>query len=116
MKLTELAEEARFNYANFPPTKHGDKCGTFIFEGLEGQQLRVIASEGDGWDHVSVSRADRVPTWDEMCFIKRQFFSHDECVIQYHPPESEYVNTHPNVLHLWRPQNEKIPMPPRYCV
>jgi hypothetical protein len=28
--------------------------------------LRVIASDGEGWDHVSVSLPDRCPTWEEM--------------------------------------------------
>ncbi len=75
-------------------------------------RLRVIASWGMGWDHVSVSLADRCPTWEEMCFVKDIFFRPDECVIQYHPPESKYINNHKYVLHMWRPQNESIPMPP----
>jgi hypothetical protein len=30
----------------------------------------VIASDGMGWDHVSVSLKDRCPTWEEMCLVK----------------------------------------------
>jgi hypothetical protein len=37
-------------------------------------------------------------------------------VIQYHPPESEYVNNHPNCLHLWRPTGCALPMPPSIMV
>ena len=56
------------------------------------QKLRIIASDGFGWEHVSVSRRDRCPTWEEMCQIKALFWDEDDCVIQYHPPRSEYVN------------------------
>ena len=74
--------------------------------------LCIIASWGKGWDHVSVSLPHRVPTWAEMCFAKDFFFHPAECVVQYHPPEEQYINDHENVLHLWRPQNEQVPMPP----
>ena len=81
-------------------------------------QLQVIASWGGGWDHVSVSIKRlpvikaRCPLWDEMCFVKDFFFHPTECVIRYHPPESSYVNQHPNCLHLWRPQDQDVPVPP----
>ncbi|MCX7772945.1 MAG: hypothetical protein N2376_07530 [Clostridia bacterium] len=76
----------------------------------------VIFSFGGGWDHVSVSYSNRCPTWEEMSYIKDAFFGPDECVVQYHPAKSEYVNLHPYCLHLWRPQNEAIPMPPKEFV
>ena len=65
--------------------------------------LRVIANDVEGWEHVSVSLAHRIPYWEEMCVIKDLFWDAEDCVVQYHPPKSEYVNTHPYVLHLWRP-------------
>ena len=62
-----------------------------------GRSFNVIASDGGGWDHVSVTLKNqkRCPTWDEMCAIKDMFFEEDEVVIQYHPAKSEYVNNHP---------------------
>lgn len=78
--------------------------------------LKVIASWGMGWDHVSVSLERRCPTWEEMCWIKSQFFEDEECVIQYHPPKSEYVNNHPHCLHMWRPHDAEIPLPPKHFV
>lgn len=69
--------------------------------------LRVIVSDGGGWDHVSVSLANRTPTWEEMCYVKDLFFRSDEVVMQLHPAKSEYVNFHPHCLHLWRPQTEE---------
>ena len=74
-----------------------------------------IASNGGGWEHVSVSPKNqkRCPTWEEMCEIKAMFFLPDECVVQYHPPESEYVNNYGTCLHLWRPVGGKLPRPPK---
>jgi len=74
--------------------------------------LRVVASDGEGWEHVSVSLRNRCPNWPEMCHVKRLFWGDDEAVIQYHPRESQYVNCHPFCLHLWRPTRHKIPEPP----
>jgi hypothetical protein len=42
-----------------------------------------------------------------MCHVKELFFDADECVMQLHPPKSEYVNCHQYCLHLWRPQTAK---------
>lgn len=80
------------------------------------QNVFVIAGDGMGWEHVSVSRKDRVPTWDEMCQVKALFWDDEDCVVQYHPPKSEYVNVHPNCLHLWRPKDAPLPVPPKIMV
>jgi hypothetical protein len=79
-----------------------------------GEVLRIIASESHPivpWDHVSVSTHTRVPTWEEMCFVKELFFEDDEAVMQLHPPKKDYVNHHPHCLHLWRPTHTEIPLP-----
>ena len=79
--------------------------------------LGVIASDGGGWEHVSVSTGrDNCPTWEDMCFIKGMFWDPEDCVIQLHPPKSEYVNVHNYCLHLWRPVGQEIPRPPRWMV
>lgn len=80
-------------------------------------QLRVIASDNAGWEHVSVSLYDRCPTWDEMCEVKSLFWAPEDRVAQFHPPQSEYVNCHPFCLHLWRPVGgDFFPLPPPYLV
>jgi hypothetical protein len=86
--------------------------GMFVLPQKGGPDLVVQVSDGGLWDHVSVSTASRTPTWEEMCLVKRLFFRDDEAVIQYHPPESDYVNCHSHCLHLWRPQRAEIPLPP----
>ena len=88
----------------------------------DGAKLYIIASSGEGWDHVSVSRDDRIPSWTEMEFAKRQFFRRDDCAMQLHPPVDEYIDgSFPgkrsiNCLHLWRPLRGEIPRPPRWMV
>jgi len=78
----------------------------------------VIASNGLGWEHVSVSinNVERCPKWDEMCTIKDMFFNEDEVVMQLHPIKSDYVNIHNYCLHLWRPLIAEIPVPPKILV
>ena len=73
-------------------------------------------SFGFGWDHVSVSAKNRTPTWAELEYVRKLFFKPHETVMQLHVPESDHVNCHPFCLHLWRPQNEKIPRPPEWMV
>lgn len=80
------------------------------------QTVFVIASDGEGWEHVSVSRKDRCPTWAEMCEIKALFWPEDEWVVQYHPARSDYVNVHQFCLHLWRPIGGQFPTPPSWMV
>ena len=82
----------------------------------KGARLRIISSNGEGWDHVSVSLKDRCPTWEEMCHVKSLFFSDDETVVQYHPKKEAYVNTHPYCLHLWRRQNWEHELPPEWMI
>lgn len=91
--------------------------GAFDVRLKHSQVVFIIASDQLGWEHVSVSRMDRCPTWDEMCQVKAMFWGEDDCVVQYHPPRSDYVNHHPRCLHLWRPTDGvTIPMPPSIMV
>lgn len=89
---------------------YGDN-GAFTIP-FESHTLNVIASDGGDWEHASISLRHRIPNWKEMCFIKNLFWDEEDCIIQYHPPKSEYINNHPKTLHLWRPKKEKIPLPP----
>ena len=96
----------------------GEDGGFGILKLRDGGIATVVWSNGGGWDHVSVSPREkkRVPTWADMCDLKRIFFRPDEVAVEYHPAESEYVNFKTNCLHIWRPQNVEIPTPPRIFV
>lgn len=92
-------------------------CGVFQLPSPDdGKKLMIVASTADGWDHVSVSRPDRCPTWNEMTHIKRKFFKSEEEAMQLHVPASDHINMHPYCLHLWRPQHAEIPRPPGWMV
>lgn len=82
----------------------------------DGRPLRVIASDNDGWDHVSVSRVSRCPNWPEMSFVASQFFAADEFAMQLHVPAELHVNNHPFCLHWWRPHVQAVPVPPVWMV
>lgn len=85
-----------------------------------GERLKIIASEAYPpefpWEHVSVSTPSRIPSWAGMCFVKDLFWEPEEAVMQLHPPASQYVNNHPWTLHLWRPTDAVIPLPPPIMV
>jgi hypothetical protein len=87
----------------------------FIPIGVGKTPLNVMSAPFDGeqeWEHVSVSLPTRCPTWEEMAYVKSLFWSPEDTVIQFHPPESQYVNNHPYCLHLWRNTKTEIPTPP----
>ncbi len=112
--MFKMPEKFRIHLDGYPP---GDEtCGAFIVSLKHSQMVRVIASAAMGWEHVSVSRKDRCPTWDEMCQIKDLFWDDSDCVVQFHPPKAEYVNNHPFCLHLWRPIGWEIRTPQRVMV
>lgn len=71
---------------------------------LNSMRVKAIASDGMGWQHVSVSLNDSTqpPSWSIMCQIKDLFWDDGDWVVQFHPAKSEYVNQHPGCLHLWR--------------
>jgi len=96
----------------------GDEtCGAFLVPSpIDRQLMRVIASVGMGWDHVSVSRSSRCPNWPEMEHVKHLFFRDDETAMQLHVPRDDHVNFHPHCLHLWRPLVGEIPRPPSIMV
>jgi len=73
--------------------------------------LRVVASDSQGWEHVSVSANNRFPTWPEMCHIKALFWDDEDIAIQYHQAKSDYINNHPHCLHFWRPSGIALPTP-----
>lgn len=105
-------------YASAP----GDDFGMFGIN--HGKKFfKIIASSGNEeipWEHVSVSSkdysGDRTPTWEEMHWIKQLFWDDEECVIQFHPKKSEYVNNHAHCLHMWKPIGIEFPTPPSIAV
>lgn len=89
------------------------RCGVFrVPHTRTGAFLLCIASSSDGWDHVSVSLPNRTPNWYEMEHVRKTFFKDDEVAMQLHVPAKDHVNIATTCLHLWRPHEQPIPMPP----
>lgn len=116
INLREL-DRYRIDLSHIYGSTGNERCGAFMVPScIDRQNLGVIVAADDGWDHVSVSRPDRDPTWREMEQVKRLFFLPDECAMQLHPPIKTYVNHHQHCLHLWRPHGQPVPVPPLYMV
>jgi len=113
--MRPLDEIAKLSKLDLSVIQTGEDGGVFMVRHAN-QWLKVIASWGMGWDHVSVSLSHRTPTWAEMERVKRIFFKPDEVAMQLHVAESDHINLHPYALHLWRSQNESIPLPPKELV
>lgn len=88
--------------------------GAFSF--YPDMPLAAIASDGQGWEHVSVSHESRCPTWEEMCWVAEQFWTPDAVLVQYRPAAKDYINMHPHCLHWWRPVGKRIITPPTWMV
>lgn len=115
-KFCETVERGRVR-KGYWTSEPGDTFGAFVLASPKsGKRFKVLVGDGEGWDHVSVSCADRTPTWDEMCWVKRLFFRDDEWAVQYHPAGADYININANCLHLWRPQEDTLPTPPKAMV
>lgn len=94
----------------------GEKADLLALMGIKGCFVElptgvrahvVVGFNEDGWEHVSMELyARRLPTWEEMCYLKDIFWEDEEEVVQIHPKKSKYVNM-TEALHLWRPVDGK---------
>lgn len=115
--MFHVPEKYRIKDGRMGSTSEAGNNGAFDIVSLKFlRRVHVIASDGMGWEHVSVSLQSRIPTWSEMCAIKAMFWDKEDCVIQYHPADADYVNVHEFCLHLWRPTDVEIPTPPTYMI
>lgn len=75
-------------------------------KGFKFYKLLILGSiciEQDGriWYHVSLSRIDEMPSYKDLCFVKKYFVGEDRWAIQVFPKKSEHVSDHDRTLHLW---------------
>ena len=108
------SDESFGNNGQFKIFRSSDKNFPKSSKDITG--LLTQASDGMRWEHVSVSvipkqgQKRRLPTHDEMEFIRFLFWSHSDWVVEFHPPYEAYVNNAP-CLHLWRPTEQELPTP-----
>lgn len=94
---------------------YGNNGYFFIPKGDTG--LIVIASDGMGWEHVSVSRymSEDLPSWYELALVKNLFWDEEETVIQFIPKKSEHRSIG-EVLHMWKKSGHEYETPPGITV
>lgn len=109
-----VPDQYRIRMPRYPAGEAHNGC--FVLYTGNKELLRIIASNGGGWEHVSVSLENRCPTWSEMCLVKGLFWDPEDCVVQFHPPAFQYVNCHPHCLHPWRKEGSEFETPPALFV
>jgi hypothetical protein len=102
-------------------SRDGDNFGAFFIASPDRRErapLKIIASDGrDDSGEIDIAcLPHRCPTWEEMCHVKGIFWAAEDAVMQLHPPASENISNHSYCLHLWRPTQQAIPMPPAWTV
>ena len=117
--MFKVPEKARLVQGSLASDESYGNNGAFLLQIDLFTVALCIASDGDGWEHVSVTiykkknlePVKRCPFWHEMNAVKDVFWTFDETVMQLHPPKAEYVNNHPYCLHLWKPVGVEIQRP-----
>lgn len=106
--MTIPGKQRSYEPAILPPRweLRRDLFGPYATAFLYPDGLTVICSiarERDGreWLHVSASRPNRIPSWEDMRAVKDIFVGTTRKAVQVFPRVDEYVNDNPNVLHLW---------------
>lgn len=119
MSNWDFLDDHRIREGVYASTSADGFNGAFEFA-LPGEARRIfcIASDGFGWQHVSISfgRNHSTPSWTLMDRIKNLFWDEKDWVVQFHPPKECHVNNHPGCLHLWRCTKQEMPVPESYLV
>lgn len=65
--------------------------------------IASIATEQDGkrWLHLSISHRNRMPTYEELTYLKRHWAGEDKKCIMILPEKQKHINIHPYALHLF---------------
>jgi hypothetical protein len=107
--LSEQAAAAwREAYPDGPPPPRAYQDGS-RFTALVGRE--PVAADDMRW-HISVRYGDsgldgRVPTWDELVRAAHELRPGVVFIVGV-PPRSWWINTHPDVLHLWEVRDEAL--------
>lgn len=72
--------------------------------------LRAIVSEDAGRWHLSISCADRYPTWDEIADARYDLLPNAIEAAMVLPPAEHYINQHPYTFHLWEMRDPGMPI------
>lgn len=73
----------------------------FMFRGCS-----VIVGKEKGRWHLSIAHPKRLPTWEELRDARYEFTPADVTMVMVLPRPEQYVNIHPNCLHLWETKDK----------
>jgi hypothetical protein len=88
-----------------PATEHGPDGWHYVAaKGQDPGAVIVTCSDlrddAREWVHASISRRDRLPTYEELQTLHRAVWPAGYAYQVFAPP-SAHVNIHPHALHLW---------------
>lgn len=64
----------------------------------------LMITKDAGLYHLSISRKDRLPSYNELKSARYQFLPDVPYMVQIFPPQEDFVNVHSFCLHLWEPK------------
>jgi hypothetical protein len=67
----------------------------------------IVSRQKPGW-HLSISKADRLPSWEEVRDARYALVPDEATMALLLPPRSEYVNVHEYTLQLYEIPGEYI--------
>ena len=70
---------------------------------------KAVEQDGKEWMHVSFSRKNRMPSYNDMALVKAVFIGPDKDAVMVLPRKSKHVNIHNYCLHLFT--TEELPLP-----
>ena len=116
-QIENIFKNKRLSFIEFSRNPDNEcVIGGFTIDPKTNKRLNFKFSRSNGWEHLSVSMPNRCPSWEQMCFMKEQFWEDDEACVEYHPKKEDYVNNHNYCLHIWRPYEIELPTPPSIMV
>lgn len=117
---TLLPRPKRWRRVPSPFARHPDAVDLGAWVRLDGDKnpLRALVSVdlydcagGGHWLHLSVSRANRLPTWADLVLVREELGYEDLSFVQLLPPRRAWINVHSYCLHLMcRLDSDTVPV------
>jgi hypothetical protein len=111
-ELNEILDNHQFRLLRKIETDEVLRLEGYFFDPVTQKRYLVFFTVQYGWEHASCGTNTKTPSWDIMCRIKDIFWRKDECCVQYHPKEEDYVTMHEFTLHIWKQVDKEFPTPP----
>lgn len=101
-------------YKELPIERVMGRGSAEFMKAWEFNGLMILASageydDGNEWLHVSVSRKSRIPTYDELTRIKRDFIGDDKKAVMVLPEKKNHINIAETCLHLFYSAKNQLP-------